>query len=264
MKKVKKAQSGPKTVKTSEISIDKGPPDMEPTEMDDEDAESLVAEANMEVESTLPQAPRISEEVQADLEEIEEQLVTSKPKPRESTVKDVIGMFDRGVMETPELNIQRNPARKKAIERRCAEMNDPLDLADLLTKGYLKQRVPIVESKLVVMFKTLRETEESALYEMATDYASGDNGKPPSQFAVDRFLFRAQLAAGILQINDTKFPSHMGRSDGEFKINLKVLNSRLKYLESLPKWLVTELGVQYSWFEERVKMLFLEEDLKNG
>jgi hypothetical protein len=272
MKPVNRAKPGNRTKKKAppkppqpldEISI--GGPKQHPTEPDDA-ADSLMAELDNEEEvPTQTPSPTIAEDVMSDLEEVEEQVAASGQDKvvEKRSVQDVLNMFGKGVLETPEVNMLRNPARKEAVEKRCAERNQPLSIADLFSQGYLTQKVPIIEGKFEVTFKTLRELEDIAIDELVGEYASKDDGTLTSM-AVERYRFRCTLAAGLVDINGQTLPRHVKRKDGEFVIDKAALHKRIRYLESRPKAVLAELGVQYGWFEERVKMVFLEDDLKNG
>jgi len=68
---------------------------------------------------------------------------------------------------------------------------------------------------------------------------------------------------GVVAVNQLPLPSHL---DGEGSLDEKKFNEKFKKLSKFPLQFLANLGVNYAWFDERVRLLFLadSDELKNG
>ena len=148
-----------------------------------------------------------------------------------------------------------NPKRKKAIEERLK----PLKLEDLLMKREIRQRVPIIPDTLEVTFRTIETHEDLYLKRLlfSDDQATG-------RYGVDRMSVLT-VAAGLVALNDQVLPDHVEEAqDGTRSINKKLFAKKVQQLDRFPVQLLSDLSVNYQWFDERVRALFTEGNLKNG
>lgn len=152
-------------------------------------------------------------------------------------------------------DILNNPEQKEIIEERL----EPMDVGDLVTTGFLVQKVPIVPGKFEVSFMTQDGETDLALKRLIMEDTQS-LGEITERYYLDRFAFMA-VAAAIYAINGKPLPDH--RDDkGNFdpdKFRHK-FNIVLKY----PIHMLASIGVNVTWFEARVRALFRAEKLGNG
>lgn len=154
----------------------------------------------------------------------------------------ILGMQTR--LATPEV--------RERIERNA----EPIDFADVLTTGEVRQTVEI-RPGLKVMFRSLSAEEDVYVKQLVE--AEGSTSAAEAK----RTLYI--LAMGIVKLNDEILPPHRDK-DGEIDDDL--LAKKFKRIYSLPAPVVTALSINYQWFVERIENWFINpesvEQAKNG
>lgn len=151
-------------------------------------------------------------------------------------------------------DILNNEEQRKIIEERLI----PIDVTDLILHGMARQVVPIIPGKFEPEFQTVSAEQALALKRLIVlEAKSLDVG---DRYLLDKHSFM-ELAAGIYSINKKPLPSQFDR-DGNFQdeLFLKKFNLVIKY----PLHMLSSLGINYFWFELRVRRLFKTENIKNG
>jgi hypothetical protein len=173
----------------------------------------------------------------------------------EARIQDLFSQFDfadsRGQVE----RILDNKKRRQEIEARCS----PMDLEDLLMKDEVQQTVPIVPEKFEAKFRSITPIESLYLKTlMAKEIVQTD------QYLAEKYnLFL--LTCSILSINGNPFPDHRKfKQDGSFEIDEKLFQEKLGYVLRKSGYIIADLGVNYMWFDIRVRKLLNPDDLKNG
>lgn len=148
-------------------------------------------------------------------------------------------------------NLLNNPDRKKKIAARLK----PMEITDIILHGEIHQDVPIDPEKLIVTYRSVTGEEDLAVKKMM-GVESG-----PDRYLLDKFTLM-QLSLAIVSINRQDLPTHL--KDGKFD-EAKFLVKLEKVLK-FPIQFLADLGIQYLWFDERVRDLFVgsTEALKNG
>ncbi len=151
-------------------------------------------------------------------------------------------------------DILNNEDQRKAIESRL----EPLDLTDLILTGRVTQRVPIIPGKYEPEFQSVSGEEDLAIKRLI--WQEQKSLQAPSQYMLDKFSLMG-VALGTRAINGTLLPSHLN-SDGSFDENnfLKKFNTIVRY----PFHLLSSLGINFFWFDVRVRQLFQADLIKNG
>ena len=70
-----------------------------------------------------------------------------------------------------------------------------------------------------------------------------------------------QLTLALVSINGVDLPSHLD-ADGQPKDDL--FNKKLKIILKKSGYVIADLGVNFFWFDLRVRRLLNPDDLKNG
>lgn len=149
-------------------------------------------------------------------------------------------------------NLLFNPTRKKEIENRLL----PLDVTDLILRGEIKQTVPIIPTKLVLVLRTSSGEEDLGLKRMMFGETGGD------RYLIDRFALM-NVAISVVSINGSELPSH---TDANGKFSESNFLKKFELLMKYPMQLLADIGIQCAWFDERVKRLLINqtEELKNS
>jgi hypothetical protein len=171
-------------------------------------------------------------------------------KASEAVKEDVFDMFDFGGAGEAE-RILNNKKRRKEIEERC----EPMNFEDLILKDEVRQTVPIVPGKFEPRYRTMNPEESLFLKQfLAKDTNTND------AYAVEKFSI-CQLACCLVSLNGQDFPDHRkpdGTPDEElFKIKMKKLMKKSGYI-------ISDMAINYYWFDIRVRRLIAPERLGNG
>lgn len=220
------------------------------------------------------QGGRSPEEIRADLEKLNQAVKDydkSKdgeelPKPAEMpTPADSGGVSDEVAsmveqMDDFELDaysrmleedLLNNDRRRKAIEARLK----PMDLVDLITEGEVQQKVPIVPGKFEVTYRSVSSGEDLEIKRMLYNIR-----KEVPRYQVDAYSIMS-LTLAVYAINGHPLPSQTDES-GNFSESRFM--KKFELVKKYPLQMVADLGVNYIWFDVRVKKLFTVEALGNG
>jgi len=151
-------------------------------------------------------------------------------------------------------DLLNNDDQRKIIEDRLP----PLDLTDLIMTGWVSQVVPIVVDKFEPEFQSMSTEEDLALKRIVMEETR--SLAATEQYMLDKFSVMA-VACGTRSINKKQLPDHRDK-DGNFDDALfkKKFNLVVKY----PFHMIASLGVNWFWFDVRVRKLFVAEKIKNG
>lgn len=150
-------------------------------------------------------------------------------------------------------DLLNNDEQRQIIEERLK----PLDLGELIVNGRLTQRI-IVRTGYEPELQSMTGEEELALKRLLME----ERGKiaAPDRYLLDKYQLMT-VACALHAVNNKTLPSHLDEkgnfSDDKFwtKFNLVL---------KLPFHMLASLGLQYYWFDIRVRKLFVAERLKNS
>ncbi len=220
------------------------------------------------------QGMRSPEEIKADMAKLsqaakeynESRNSSSLPKPvepspevgqrlEEDKVKEIVEQMDdfeldayNRMLSEDQLN---NEVRRKAIEARCEDM----DLVDLITEGRVLQKVPIVPNKFEVTYRSVSSGEDLEIKRMLYNIR-----KEVPRYQVDAYSVMS-LTLAIHAINGHPLPDHNDEAGNFSEDRFK---KKFELVKKYPLQLVADLGINYIWFDVRVKKLFSVEALGNG
>ena len=151
-------------------------------------------------------------------------------------------------------DIINNEDQRKLVEERLG----PLSLDDMLVNNFVTQVVPIVPGKFEPEFQSMSGEDDLALKRLIMEESK--SLEISERYFLDKFSLMS-VAAGVRTINRNPLPDYRDK-DGNFddalfwtKFN-RVLKCNFHMLASL--------GVNYFWFDIRVRKLFVAEKLGNG
>lgn len=144
--------------------------------------------------------------------------------------------------------------RKEAIEARLS----PLKVSDLITTNEIRQTVASIPGQLEYEIRTIAEHEHLYCMQYVYDYT----GSP--RF-IEELFNTAKIACSIIAINGKMLPEHrkrIGQRDEE--VEKELFDKKMSVVKRFATQLLADVGVQLTWFNERVNGLFSVEKIKNG
>lgn len=150
-------------------------------------------------------------------------------------------------------DILRNPDQKKIIEDRL----EALDIDDLIIKNRVMQRVPIIPKKFEVTYRSMTGNDDLALKRLLMQESK--SVEVTERFLLDKYAFMA-LSCGIVKVNSNALPDHL---DAEGKFNEEAFWKKFEWVMKRPLHMLSSIGVNHTWFEMRVRKLFVAENVGN-
>lgn len=210
------------------------------------------------VQPRPPGSPPIRPETVQQLQDMQKAQTNQPTATAEESLKkdiekekdDLFEMFDfNGKTEAD--RILNNKTRRKEIEGRC----EPMKIEDLIMKDEVQQDVPIIPGKFVVRYRSATPQENLLVKRLlANETVESD------QYLLEKYGIM-QLCLSLVAINGTPFPSHIDEK-GEPKEEL--FEKKMKMLLKKSAYVIADLGINFFWFDIRVRKLLNPDDLKNG
>lgn len=173
-------------------------------------------------------------------------------KELEKKEDDILSMLDFD-NRSEAIKILDNKKRRKDIEERCA----PMSFEDLLIKDEVQQEVPIIPGKFIAKYRSY--TPQESLF--IKHYIQREVGRS-DQYLLEKFSL-CQLTLALVSINGVPFPDHRNPA-ADMAPDEKLFDEKLRRIMKKDGYLIADLGVNYYWFDMRVRRLINPDDLKNG
>ena len=151
---------------------------------------------------------------------------------------------DLGSVTDDDWNVLNNPSRRKEIEARLA----PLAIEDIIMYGEIQQEVPVVPDKTKYKFRSTTGEEDLAVKRMMFGESGGD------RYMLDKFSLY-NLTLGIVSINNMALPTHL---NDKKRFDEGLFLKKYETLMRFPVQLLGDMAVQYMWFDQRVRKLFVK------
>jgi len=151
-------------------------------------------------------------------------------------------------------DIINNEEQREIIEKRCV----PLDITDLIMRGFVTQRVPVIPGKFEPEFQSMTGGEDLAIKRLVMQESKGV--EVSDRYLLDKFSLMA-VTIGLRAINGNVIPSHQ---DKEGRFDEELFWRKFEFVTRYPFHMLASLGVNYFWFDIRVRKLFVAEKLGNG
>lgn len=195
-------------------------------------------------------AGQVQETKDAEKKELDEQKIAD-----EARLARLFDSFDFNDQNKQVERILDNKKRRKEIEDRCK----PMSFEDLLLNDEVRQRVPIIEGKFEPTFRSITPIESLYIKQrMSRETVSTD------QYMGEKYNILL-LVCCLVDINAQPFPDHRKhRGDGSFDIDDQLFDEKLSALMRKSGYIIADLGINYFWFDIRVRRLLNPDDLKNG
>jgi len=218
--------------------------------LSDKTRASMEALAAFQAQAQQTQETKVSEQTPEEQKRTEDAANLGKVIERAEDnmykeLRDVLG-------DSSQWNILNNPERRKKIEGRLTTM----DITDIIVYGEIRQDVPIRPGKLVVTYRSVSADEDLMVKQMMFGETGGD------RYLMDKYTIM-QLTLALVSINGDELPTHL---DERKKFSEERFIKKYEKVIKFPIQFIADLGIQYLWFDERVRRLFDEggsEELKN-
>jgi hypothetical protein len=151
-------------------------------------------------------------------------------------------------------DIINNEKQRELIESRCK----PLDITDLITRSFVTQRVPIIPDKFEPEFQSMTGAEDLAIKRLIMLESKGI--EVTERYLLDKFAMMG-VTIGVRAINSNPLPDHRDK-DGLF--DEEAFWKKYSLITKYPFHMIASLGVNYFWFDVRVRKLFVADELGNG
>lgn len=208
-----------------------------------------------------PGSPVLSQGTQSQLEAMKkaQDAEAAKPQLDEEAIKkaaedkkdELLDVFDF-MAQDEATRILSNKKRRQEIESRL----QPMDFEDLLMKGYVEQTIPILPGKFEPRFRSLRPAESLFI----KVYMSKDTEATTDSYTAEKYSL-CQLACSLVAMNGKAYPDHRN-TKGEPEMDL--FKAKLKMLLDQSVYIIADLGIQFVWFDIRVRRLISPDRLGNG
>ncbi len=167
---------------------------------------------------------------------------------------DYSQMRDRTIQD-----MLNHPEQRKIVEDRLKE----LEIDDLIMKNRVSQDVPIIpvtakSRGFVIRYTSMSGEEELALKRLVMEEAS--SVEVTERYLLDKFSFMS-LTCGLTAINGNAAPTHLDQN-GNF--DEKLFWKKFEWVMKRPVHMLSSIGVHHTYFEMRVRRLFVAEKLGNG
>jgi hypothetical protein len=205
-----------------------------------------------------PGSPVIRQETKAALAAMEEATKKelkkaeekSKDEVKKEEAEDLFDMLDMDSRSEAE-RILNNKNRRKEIEKRCTPMN----IEDLIWKDEVRQLVPVVPGKFEVEFRSITSQENLFLKQFIAKEATTTD-----MYLVEK-LGICQVTCALVSINGKPLPDHRS-PDGA--VDETLFKEKFKKVAKMSSYVVGDLGINYMWFDIRVRKLINPDVLGNG
>jgi len=181
--------------------------------------------------------------------------MTDEERKRVQEAIEKMDSFDYDALQRQiEEDMLNNPRQREIIEERLKE----LDIDELITKNKVTQEVVIHPGKLRFEFESMTGEEDLVLKQLIMKESKSI--EVTGQYLLDKFAFMS-IAVGLKSINGNPLPRHTN-DKGEF--DEEKFWVKFEWVTRKPLHLLACIGCNHSWFETRVRRMFVAEKLGNG
>lgn len=209
-----------------------------------------------ETKEQLDAAIKAGKEQEAQTEE--QKALDEKKLADDARLAQLFGSFDFNDQAANVERILDNKKRREAIEERTAK-SSPMAFEDLLLNDEVRQTVSIIPNKFEPTFRSITPVESLYIKQrMSKEIVQTD------QYLGEKYNLLL-LCCSLIDINGAPFPDHRKhKHDGTFDIDDSLFDDKLGALMKKSGYIIADLGINYFWFDIRVRRLLNPDDLKNG
>lgn len=177
---------------------------------------------------------------------------------KERALQDALQSMDDFDFDALRRQMQRdilnNPEQREIIEGRL----EPLNIDELIMHDRISQVVPIVPGKFWIELESLTMEDDLELKRLLM--LQSKTAEVTQRYLLDKFAVMS-AAASVKAICNNPVPSHLDQN-GQF--NETLFWQKFFWLLRRPVHMIAVIGVNCTWFEMRVRRLFVAEKVKNG
>lgn len=151
-------------------------------------------------------------------------------------------------------DILKNPRQREAVEARL----QPLDISEMIMRNTVRQRVPILPGRFEPTFESMPGDVELKLKQLLVKESKSI--AVTEAYLLDKYAVMT-TTAGTTHINGNPVPT-MYNNNGDFDEDL--FWAKFGWMLKRNIHMLASLGIHYSWFEQRVRKLFVADEGKGG
>ena len=151
-------------------------------------------------------------------------------------------------------DIINNDDQRKIIEDRCL----PMKIEDLIMHGYVRQKVPILPDKFEPTFQSPSGEDDLHIKRLIMIESKGI--EITDRYLLDKFAVMT-VTLGVYAINNNVLP---GYRDSKGNFDEEKFWEKYAIIARNSFHMIGTLGVNFFWFDIRVRRLFVAERLGNG
>ena len=151
-------------------------------------------------------------------------------------------------------DIINNDDQRKIIEDRC----EPMKVDDIIMQGFVRQKVPVLPGKFEVTFQSPGGIDDLEIKRLIMVESKGLEIN--ERYLLDKFSLMT-VVLGTYAINNNILP---GYTDPNGKFSEEKFWEKYHLLAKYSFHMLSSLGVNFFWFDIRVRRLFVAERLGNG
>lgn len=183
------------------------------------------------------------------------QPLSDEDKQRVRTAINNMDEFDYNTFrEMMMKDLLNNEEQRKIVEDRVKELN----VEDLILTGYARQVVPIIPNKFEPEFQSLSGEEDLALKRLIIGEAKGFD--VDDKYVLDKYSIMS-IACGLHAVNKKPLPTHL---DVNGKFDDEKFWAKFNLIVKYPLHMLASLGINFFWFDIRVRRVFRADALGNG
>jgi len=167
---------------------------------------------------------------------------------------ELLDSFDYDALrQSVEHDVLNNPGQRELIEKRL----EGLSIDDLIIKNQVSQRVPIIPGRFEVTYTSMSGDDDLALKRLLMQESR--SVEVTERYLFDKYAFMA-LTAGVTAVNGNVLPRHVNEKE-EFDEDLFM--RKFEWVMKRPLHMLSSIGVNHTWFEGRVRKLFVAQKVGN-
>lgn len=201
-----------------------------------------------------PEGAGLSQKTAEQLEAVAKANTPAEPEKSSSQIKKELEDLEDEIFDYDEFgnkvkNLLANKERRESIESRC----EPMDLMELLINKEARQVVPIIPGKYYPTFRTIGGDEDLEIKRIISKEVGS------TTYILGKMTLMS-LTCGLYALNGKVLPSHQNK-DGDF--DQEAFFAKFKGIMKYPMQVLSDLAVNYTWFDRRVRGLIALDPVKD-
>ncbi len=151
-------------------------------------------------------------------------------------------------------DLLNNDEQREIVEARL----EPMDIADMIMRGRVSQRVQVIPNKLEYEFQSMTGQEDLSLKRLAIKEARSLDIS--DAYITDKFAMMS-ACVGLVRVNTVPLPTHL---DEQGNFDDDKFWAKFNFFLKLSFHMIASVGINYFWFDTRARKLLVAEKVRFG